>query len=150
MRHCSKIYLIHYSFLDNDSEHAGFHMQRPHMFGTCSGMSFELRDTNAIYRWIWNIVTFDKEQEIVIFKLKTTWPNEKGWYLTQSFDKSLYINRKIQKSSKVTTQKRHQNFDYKTMADRLRMTSWSNDSYLTGVVKPVYGIPTFPLTTKAV
>ena len=36
------------------------------------------------------------------------------------------------------------NFDYTTISDRLRMVSWSNDSYQTGVVKPVYGIPTFP------
>ena len=45
----------------------------------------------------------------------------------------------------VTTQKRHQNFDDTTIADRLRTVGWSNDSYPTGVVKPVYGIPTFPL-----
>ena len=39
-------------------------------------------------------------------------------------------------------------FDYTTTADRLRTVSWGNDSNLTGVVKPVYGIPTFPRTTK--
>ena len=48
----------------------------------------------------------------------------------------------------VTTQKRHQNFDYTTIADRLRTVSWDNDSHPTGVVKPVYGIPTSPLTAK--
>ena len=42
------------------------------------------------------------------------------------------------------------NFDYLTIADRPRTLSWSNDSNQTGVAKPVYGIPTFPLTTKAV
>ena len=42
------------------------------------------------------------------------------------------------------------NFDYTTIADRLRTVSWGNDSHPTGVVKPVYGIPTFPLTAKAV
>ena len=31
-----------------------------------------------------------------------------------------------------------------------KMVSWGNDSYPTGVDEPVYGIPTFPLTTKAV
>ena len=36
------------------------------------------------------------------------------------------------------------NFDYTTILDRLRTVSWSNNSYPTGVVKPVYGIPTFP------
>ena len=49
-----------------------------------------------------------------------------------------------------TTQKRHQNFHYTTIADRLGTVSWSNNSNQTGVVKPVYGYPTFPLTTKAV
>ena len=33
---------------------------------------------------------------------------------------------------------------YKAMADRLRTASWNNDSHLTMIVKPVYGIPTFP------
>ena len=42
------------------------------------------------------------------------------------------------------------NFDYTTIADRLRTVSWGNDSHPAGVVKPVYGIPTFPLTAKAV
>ena len=50
----------------------------------------------------------------------------------------------------MTTQTRNKNFDYTTIADRLRTVSWSNDSYQTGAVKPVYGIPTFPLTAKVV
>ena len=50
----------------------------------------------------------------------------------------------------VTPQKRLQNFDYTTIVDRLRTVSWGNDSLQTGVVKTVYGIPTFPLTAKAV
>ena len=54
---------------------------------------------------------------------------EKGRDLAQSYDKSPYTNRKIH----VTTQKKI--FDYTT---------------ITGVDKPVYGIPTFPLTAKAV
>ena len=41
-------------------------------------------------------------------------------------------------------------FDYTTSADRLRMVSWSNNSNQTGVVKPMYRCPTFPLTTKVV
>ena len=48
----------------------------------------------------------------------------------------------------MTTQKRHQNFDYTTIADRLGTVSWGNDSQLTGVVKPVYGIPTSHLQQK--
>ena len=54
--------------------------------------------------------------------------------------------KKKNPKSKVTTQKLHKNFDYTTIADRLRTVSWSNNSHQTGVVKPVDGIPTFPLT----
>ena len=36
-----------------------------------------------------------------------------------------------------------------SITQRLRTVSWGNDSHPTGVVKPVYGIPTFSLTAKA-
>ena len=74
---------------------------------------------------------------------------EKGRDLTQSYDKSPYTDRKIQKS---TWQHKNatKNFDYTTIADRLRTVSWGNDSHQTGEVKPIYGIPTFPITAKAV
>ena len=42
------------------------------------------------------------------------------------------------------------NFDFTTIADRLRTVSWSNSSYPTGVIKPVYERSTFPLTATAV
>ena len=54
------------------------------------------------------------------------------------------------KKQRDKTKNATKNFDYTTIADRLRTVSWENDSHPTGVVKPVYGIPTFPLTTKAV
>ena len=54
----------------------------------------------------------------------------KGRYLTQSYDKSPCTHRK--------TQNRHQNFDYTTIAYRLRTVSWSNDSFTTCVIKPIY------------
>ena len=41
------------------------------------------------------------------------------------------------------------NFDYTTIANRLRTVRWSNSSHPTGVVKPVYESSTFPLTAKA-
>ena len=41
-------------------------------------------------------------------------------------------------------------FDYKTIADRLRTVSWSNNSHPTGVVKPVYESSTFPLAATSV
>ena len=42
------------------------------------------------------------------------------------------------------------NSDYTTIADRQRTVSWSNNSYPTGVVKPVYERSTFPLTAIVV
>ena len=47
-------------------------------------------------------------------------------------------------------QKATENFDYTAIADRLMTVSWSNNSHTNGVVKPVYGYPTFPLTAKAI
>ena len=67
---------------------------------------------------------------------------------TQSYDKTPYTNRKFKK--KVTTQKRHKNFDYTTIVDRLGTVSWRNDSHPTGVVKLLYRIPIFPITANAV
>ena len=74
---------------------------------------------------------------------------EKGRDLTQSCDKGPYTVGQIQKETwkhKSATK----NFDYTTIADPLRTVSWGNDSHPTSVVKPAYGIPTFPLTVKAV
>ena len=72
---------------------------------------------------------------------------EKGRDATQAYDKNLYTHRKIQTSQHKNATK---NFDYTTIADRLRTVSWGNNSLPTGVVKPVYKIPTFLLTAKAV
>ena len=57
---------------------------------------------------------------------------------------------KKSKKQRDNTKNATKYFDYTTIADRLRTVSWDNDSHPTGVVKPVYGIPTFPLTAKAV
>ena len=71
----------------------------------------------------------------------------------------MFIERKRKRSalhtpknpkSNATTQNATKNFDYTTIADRLRKVNWSNDSHPTGVVKPVYGIHTFPITTTVV
>ena len=76
---------------------------------------------------------------------------EKGRDLTQSYDKSPYIDRKIQKATRQH-KNATKNFYYTTITQRYRRrtVSWSNDSHPTGVVKPVYVTPTFPLTTIAV
>ena len=52
--------------------------------------------------------------------------------------------QKLQKKAKW----QHKNLDYTTIVGRLRAVSWSN--YTTGVVKPVYGIPTFQLIVHKV
>ena len=53
------------------------------------------------------------------------------------------------KKQRENTKNPGKNFDYTTISDRIRTVSWGNDSHPTGVVVPVYGIPTFPLTTTA-
>ena len=72
---------------------------------------------------------------------------QKGRDLTQSYDKSPYTKKMSR--GKVTTQTTPKKFDHTAIADRLRMVSWSNSSYPTGVLKPVYGRQTFPLTATA-
>ena len=69
--------------------------------------------------------------------------------MTQSYDKSPYTHRKIQKAT-WQLKNATKNFDYTKIADRLRTVSWGNDSHPTDVVKPVNGVRTFPLTAKAV
>ena len=63
-------------------------------------------------------------------------PREKGKDLTQLSPMTTWQPWQHKNATK--------NFDYTTISDRLRTVSWSNDSYPTGVVKLVYGIPTFP------
>ena len=61
------------------------------------------------------------------------------------------LHRPTEKSKKQSDNiKAPQKIDYTTIADRLSMVSWGNDSHPTGVVKPVNGIPTLPLTTTVV
>ena len=74
---------------------------------------------------------------------------EKGRDLTQSYEKSPYTHRKIQKATRQH-KNATKNFDYTTIADRLRTVSWGNDSHPIGVIKPVYGVPNFPLTATVV
>ena len=51
---------------------------------------------------------------------------EKEGDLTQSYDKTPYTNRKLE--NQRTTHNATKNFDYTTIADRLRTVSWSNKS----------------------
>ena len=41
------------------------------------------------------------------------------------------------KKQRDNTKRVNKNFDFTTIADRLRTVSWSNNSHPTGVVKPV-------------
>ena len=50
----------------------------------------------------------------------------------------------------IDNTKRHKNFYYTAIADRLKTVSLRGDSHPAGMVKQVYGIPTFPITAKAV
>ena len=95
-----------------------------------------------LINWWQLVYNMLQKTQIFIFR-------EKGRDLTQSCDKNPYTHRTIQKA---TWQHKNatKNFDYTTIADRLRTVSWSNSSHPTGVVKPVYERSTFPLTATAV
>ena len=69
--------------------------------------------------------------------------------LTKFYDENLFTNRKFNNQSQKN-KNATKNFDYRTIAKRLRTLSLSNNSNPTGVVKPVYGNQTFQLTAKAV
>ena len=73
---------------------------------------------------------------------------EKEGDLTQSYDKSPYTDRK---TKKATCQHKNatKNFDYTQLRTDLGRSVGGNDSHPIGVVKPAYGIPTFPLTGRA-
>ena len=59
---------------------------------------------------------------------KLVFKREKGRDLTTFYDKSPFTHRKIKKSN-VTTHNATKNFDYTTIADRLKTVSWSNDNH---------------------
>ena len=99
-------------------------------------MSIELNASSYQY------LLFCREKERLSELCKTT--REKGRYLTRMYDKSLTPTEQSKKQGD-NTKTPPKNVDYTTIADRLRTVSWGNDSHQTGVVKPVYGIPTFPL-----
>ena len=65
---------------------------------------------------------------------------QKGWDLTQFYDKSPYTNRNV-KRAKWQHKQRHKKFDKTAIADRLRTASWSNYSHPTGLVNRFTGPP---------
>ena len=52
-------------------------------------------------------------------------------------------------NNQLTTKKHHQNFDYTTIADRLRTASWSNNNHPTGVVLNGLRVPNPPTNHKS-
>ena len=88
------------------------------------------------------IIDFSQKRQIrVLREKKELWlsPVTKAPTATE---KSIKLRDSIKNATK--------NFDYTTIADRLRTVQLSNSSYPTGVVKPVYVGTTFPLTAIAV
>ena len=73
---------------------------------------------------------------------------EKEGDLTQSYDKTLYTNRKFEKPKDNTQTPPKTSITQRLRTDLGRAGGVTSHS--TGVVKPVYGYPTFPLTAKAV
>ena len=84
------------------------------------------------------------QMQIIIFKIQTSIKkikikslHFKHLVFPLKFFENPYTNRKFK--NELTTQKRHQNFDYTTIVDWLGIVSWSNNSHPAVVVKPVYG-----------
>ena len=102
----------------------------------------------SISSWMTNYGHSDEVPFRSVVYFSVVW-KEKVRDLTQSYDRSLYTDRKIQKAIW-----KHENaikyFVYTTIADRLRKVTLGNGRHPTGVVKPVNGIPILPLTTTVV
>ena len=77
-------------------------------------------------------LTYGSDSRNVNTVLKCLW-REKGRDLTKSYDKSPFTHRTLRKA---TWQHKNatKNFDYTTIADRLRTVIKGNDSHPTGVV----------------
>ena len=74
-----------------------------------------------MYRSFKGIISLIEHNDIYLMNRK----REKEGDLTQSYDKTPYINRKFE-NQRTTHTNATKNFDYTTIADRLRTVSWSN------------------------
>ena len=83
------------------------------------------------------------QHEIFLSKVR-----EKEGDLTQSYDKTPYTNRKFENQRTTHTTPPKTSITQQLRTDLGRSVGVTSNP--TGVVKPVYGIPTFPLTAKAV
>ena len=68
---------------------------------------------------------------LTLFKTGCMRKKEEIWLSPMT--KAPYTYRKIEKATR-----QHKNFDYTTIAGRLRTVSGSNNGHPTGVVKPIY------------
>ena len=91
-----------------------------------------------------------EENDHVHYLKSAILPEEKkGRDLTQTYDKNPSTDRQRLNAKWQHKKTATKTFDYITTAHQLRTVSWSDDIQQTGVVKPVYRIPTFQLTIKA-
>ena len=79
----------------------------------------------------------------------STGPNLKEAQLLQEKKEEISLSP-MTKSSTPTDKYKKQSANTKRHQNVRLYHRWSNNSHPTGVVKPVYGIPNFPLTAKAV
>ena len=79
----------------------------------------------TVVGWLyWGLTSlFQPYRKICVFVFHIT--REKEGDLTQSYDKTPYTNRKFD-NQRTTHTNATKNFDYTTIADRLRTVSWSN------------------------
>ena len=81
-------------------------------------------------------------------RVPNKWQEKKEEIWLSSMTKAPTPTEKSNKE-RDNTKNATKNFDYSTIADRLRTVSWGKNSHPTGVVKPVYERSTFPLTATA-
>ena len=81
------------------------------------------------------------------YEFRFVWREKEG-DLTQSYDKNPYTNRKFENQRTTHTTPPKTSITQQLRTDLGRSVGVTSNP--TGVVKPVYGIPTFPLTAKAV
>ena len=93
------------------------------------------QEYNKVYR---DFISIPRQLSVNVnyYKFWMSW-REKEADLTQSYDNNPYTNRKFK--NQWTNKNATKNFDYTTIADRLRTVSLSNNSHPTGVVTPFTG-----------
>ena len=76
-------------------------------------------------------------QWLFVIFIYTKWCQEKKKDIWLSSETNTPAPTEKSKKQRDNIKNATKNFDYTTIADRLRTVSWSNNSHPTGVVKPV-------------